>query len=123
MRTARTLDEAAILNPGILRHQITWQRKTVTGQNSSGEDVYSWTDVITVRAQVRALTGRELQAAQQRWAEAQYMIRQHYVKGLERVERGSWFIDGQVRYLDILDVQDIPGTGRYLEIIAKEWTE
>jgi head-tail adaptor len=109
------------LNPGLLRHQIRWERKVVAGQDGFGQDDFTWTLVVLVKAQLVALQGRELETAQQRWAEARYRIRQHYVPGMDRAERGVVKIDGEERYLDIVDVQDLTGTGREQVIIAKEW--
>lgn len=110
------------LNPGRLTESITYQRKSVTGENSFGEDVYSWVDLQVMRADVRNLAGKELQSAQQRFAEAQYQIIQHYVAGLQRKDRIAWLKDGAYRYLDVLDIQDRVGTGRQQEVLAKEWT-
>lgn len=115
------LDESRTLNPGLLRHRITWQRKVVSGQNSFGEDLWEWRDIVTVPCQVKPLTGREMQSASQRWAEAQYKIVQHWYAGMDAMERGAWWHDGATRYLDILDIQDRAGIGRVLEITAKEW--
>lgn len=121
MRLGYRIDEGQVLNPGVLRHQITWQSKTITGQNSAGEDIVSWVDVITVKCQVKSLQGREVEATRQRWAEAQFHVKQHYVPGMERIDRGYWLVDGAVQYLDILDIQDPVGTGRFQVIMAKEW--
>ena len=114
-------DGSVILNPGLLRHQLTWQRKYVTGQNGVGEDEYDWTDVCEVRARVLALTGKELEIAQQRWPEARYRIEQHFVAGMEHGFRAEWQTPNGVRYLDALDILDPAGTGAMLVIVAKEW--
>jgi SPP1 family predicted phage head-tail adaptor len=115
------VNETRPLNPGILRHQIVWQRKKVTDRSSMGEAQFEWVDVLICKAQVKPLQGREIEAAQQRWAEARYRITQHYVAGLNQAERGVWSIDGETRYLDILDIQDRGGVGRVMDILAKEW--
>jgi head-tail adaptor len=115
------IDESKSLNPGLLRHRVTWQRKSVTGQNSYGEDIWEWQDIVTVSCQVKPLTGRETQDAQQRWAEAKYKIVQHWYAGMELVDRGAWWYDGAMRYLDILDIQDRAGILRVMDITAKEW--
>lgn len=117
------VDQGRTVNPGVLRHQITWQRKTVTGQDSFGADVVTWPDLVTCRAQVKELQGRELTAVQQRWAEAKYEILQHRHAGLKESDRISWYIDGEVRTLDVLGIQDPPGTARYLLIVAKDHVE
>lgn len=121
MRTSFRIDEGRALNPGLLRHRIIWQKKEVTGQNSYGEDVYEWQDVITCSAQVRAMAGRELESALQRWAEAKYAIRQHRYRGLDVTYRIYWYNDGVEKFLDPLEVSDQAGTSRVQDIVAKEW--
>lgn len=110
------LDEGRTLNPGLLREQVTFQRKTVTGQNSYGEDTYTWTDVLTCKMQVVAMQGRELESAQQRWAEARFRLRGHYTDRVTTTMRAVW----NGRYLDVLDAEDPYGTRRVLQVAAKE---
>jgi head-tail adaptor len=116
------IDRGETLRPGLLRHQITWERKVPADppQNEWGEDVFTWQGFLTCKAQIKELTGRELQFANQRWAEAQYQLLQHYVPNIEMTDRISWWIDGKVILMDILSILDPPGTLRYQEIIAKE---
>lgn len=66
------------------------------------------------------MSGRELEAAQQKWAEAQYAIRHHYIPGLDETYRIAWFVDGTIRYLDPVNIADLAGTGRVLNITAKD---
>jgi len=117
------VDQSRILNPGLLRHQTTWQRKAVTGQDSYGEDVFAWIEVVTLRAQVRQMQGREIDSARQSWPDARYSIMQPYRAGLDTAMRISWYIDGEVRALDVLDIADTPGVGRYQTVIAKDHRE
>jgi len=124
MRSSSRIDEGRTLNPGLLRHQIIWQRKEQTPgseQNTFGEDVFEWVDHVLCRAQIRSLTGRELEMAQQRWAEAKYAIRQHFTRGLTTTHRIQWNDDGDIKYLDPLEVSDLAGTRRVQDVIAKEW--
>lgn len=100
------LDGSQILNPGLLRHQITWQQKTASGQNASGEDNVVWTDFLTCRASVESTTGREFQRVMQIWAEADFVIRQYFSRGLTTDMRIAWFVEGQMIYLDVLDISD-----------------
>lgn len=109
------------LNPGSLRHQITWRRKTAIERNAFGEEQIQWQDVALVKAEVVPISGREMEALAQRWAEAQYRIRQHYVAGMEPTHRGEWQVDGVSHFLDILGVQNDGGMGRSQTIFAKEW--
>lgn len=112
------VDESRILNPGLARHRITYRQKPDSGvrQNTFGEDSYTPEDVVTLRAQVKALSGRQLEAVRQVWNEAQYQITHHYYSGLTAKMQIAW---GD-KVLDILDIQDLPGTQRYLVVIAKE---
>lgn len=113
------IDGSKILNPGLLRHRIIWQQKAVSGQDSVGQDIYAWADFITTPARVTALSGRELEAAQQRWAEARFKIEMHYTPAIEREMRGVW----GSRYLDVIDAEDPWGTGMVLHVMAREWAE
>lgn len=126
MPSISRIDEAARLNPGVLRHQITWQRKNVIGRNSFGEDTYgdpAWLNHLTCKAQVKELNGRELERLQQTWAEVKYEIKQYRSAGLKSEMRLSWYIDGQVRTLDVLGILDPPGTGMYQLVYAKDHVE
>jgi SPP1 family predicted phage head-tail adaptor len=122
----RGLDGAQLLNPGALRHQITWQEKVVSGQNASGEDVFTWTDFLRCRAQVNSMAGRgEYQDAMQRYADAKYVLRQHYSRGVTSEMRIAWLIDGAITYLDVLSID--PGSGdaalpgRNLSNVRRGW--
>ncbi len=96
---------------GDLLDQITWQRKGIAGQNASGEDIYTWVDLLTCKARIqssRSLIAKnpEFQQVMQRWAEADFIITQHFSPGLSADMRISWFTDGAVVYLDVLGVDD-----------------
>lgn len=120
-RVAHTrVDESDVLNPGLLRHQVQYVRQTVTSQNSYGEDVTTATTVLTCKARVVNLMGRELWAAQQRWGEARYKLVQHYSPGLQVKDVIHWYVDGAVKTLDVLDVGDAGGNGRIQTIYAKD---
>lgn len=116
-----------ILNPGVLRHRVTWQGRNVTGQNSFGEDVPApgnsggWADIVTLAAQVTAIQGDELMRAQQYFVLAKYKITQHFYSGLQEAMRIAWFVDGRQLYLTVLNINDPPGTGRYQTVIAKDY--
>jgi SPP1 family predicted phage head-tail adaptor len=116
MATARRIDGSYALNPGNLRHAITIQRASKT-QNTYGEDVVTWPALLTAHAQIRAMQGRELEAYQQQWAEARWKIRMWLPD--VTIMREDQIIWG-TRTLDILDAEDPDGTGRTLEIVARE---
>lgn len=95
------------MQAGKLDQRIAVKDRTVTGQNSYGEDTTVASTVGTFWASVEFITGREPFMAGQRWAEAKYKIRlrrQPHVT-LQREQTIEW--NGQT--LDILDIQG-PGT-------------
>lgn len=116
------LDGSEILNPGLLRHQIIWQRKNVTGQNSTGEDVFTWQDYLTCRAQVAAASGTEYAREMQTWPEAKFILTQHFSRGISEDMRIAWYVDGDVKYLDVLNIDDPAGTGRYQEVVCRTYS-
>ena len=117
------LDGSNILNPGLLRHQITWQQKSVIGQNASGEDIFAWTDFLTCRARVQSTAGRELTRIMQIWAEADFLIEQHFSRGLRDDMRISWYNEGEIIYLDVLNINDPENNERYLEVVTKTFVD
>ena len=107
------------MQAGKLDQRIVIKDKTIASQNTYGEDVTTPVTVGTFWARVEFLTGRELDAAQQRWAEARYRIRMRRQPGitLQREQSIQW--NGLT--LNILDIQG-PGT-RMPEwiLIAKDY--
>ncbi len=107
------------MRAGLLaRARITIERGTAT-QNSFGEDVVTWAAIGSYWANVRALQGKELETAQQTWAEARFKIDMRYQAGttFQRKDRITW----GSRVLDILDVEDPDQRQARLFIIAKEY--
>ena len=94
------------LDAGKLRDQVTIQEKSVSGQDSLGQDTYTWATVYQIYARVEPLQGRELETMQQRWAEARYKVTLNALAGIERAMRAVWWDGSANRVLDILDVQD-----------------
>jgi len=119
------VDESRLLplNPGALRHQIEIQQKVVTSQNSRGEDVYTWALVYFCYASITALQGRELETAQQRWADARYRIEAQYLAGVERAMRIRWWDGSAYHLFNILDAVDPQGMRDRLVMICREWVE
>lgn len=116
-------DGSEILNPGLLRHRITWQEQVVTSQDSYGQNVYTWQPVLTCRAQVQARGGMEMERAMQKWADAQFLITQHFSPGLRAKMRILWYVDGETQILDVLGIDDPSGMGRYQNVVCKNFEE
>lgn len=116
------VDGSIVLNPGLLRDQITWQQKAVTGQDSFGQDVFGWVDFVTCRAQVLALDADdEIYRGSQFYGLAKYKIVQHYSRGLGMAMRVAWLFDGQELLLNVLSINPAPGMRQYQTILAKDY--
>ena len=108
------------MQAGTLRHRITIKNPTITGQNGFGEDVVSLVTVGSYACRIEPLTGRELEAAQQTWAEARYriMMRSQGAQVFTRKMQITW----GARTLDILDVQDARSNSHpEIMMIAKDY--
>jgi len=70
------------MNPGGLRHRITFQRKT-EAQNDYGEEIDDWVDIKTVWASVNPLSTREIFAAEKTFSEVSHKIVMRYIPGLK----------------------------------------
>ena len=113
------IDGSETFDPGLAQHRIRIMRPVKT-KNDFNEDVITPAVYATVPAQVTALLGRELEAAQQRWAAAKYRIRMQYTKGIEREYSIEWPLATGLLALDILDVQDPAGTRNFTQIYAAD---
>ena len=110
-------DESITFNPGTARHVIRIM-KPVKTKNDFNEDVIAAHVHATVRAQVVALQGRELDAIQQRFADARYRIRMQYTPGIEREHWLEWNTEQGLLTLNIFDVQDPAGMSNFTQIYA-----
>lgn len=102
--------------------RVTFYRRTITGQNASGEDVYLNVTLGSAWVEIKALDGKEIEKGQQLKAEARFRIDMDHPLSqytLRRADRITW----GSRTLDILDVEDPTGLRRQLTILAKEFTE
>lgn len=103
------------MNPGNYRHKITIQER-LTGQDSYGAPMESWTDLATAWASIEPLSGRELYAAQELNSEINVRIKMRYRPGV----LSSMRILYGTRIFDILAVVDIEERHRVLELLCKE---
>ena len=103
-----------MISAGQLNQRIKFQQKSIV-KNSIGEEIATWSDVVTVWAKVMPLRGNAFYAAnqQQHVIDARFLIRAR--TGLKTDMRLVW---GAENY-DITNI--IPGTDKYvgtLEITA-----
>jgi SPP1 family predicted phage head-tail adaptor len=104
------------MNPGELRHKITIQ-KLVNIQDTFGQPVEQWPDVVTVWASVNPIIGREFFAAQQVNSEVTHKIKMRYRSDITsdmRIKLGN-------RIFDIISPPINPGEKKIeLQIMCKE---
>lgn len=102
------------MRAGRLRHVMSFTSPTVTGQNSTGEDIVINTLVGTFPCLIEPMVGLELEKAMQKWAEAKYKISLRDQPGITftRTMTGTW----GTRTLDIRDVES-PGDFLRPEIV------
>ncbi len=99
-----------------LRHRITITKR-VKGAVVAGVRQYTET-AYYIWAEVSTLRGRELEAAMQKWGEAQFKIRVRYARGLNIGPEDRITYDS--RALDILGSEDPDGQRWEVWIYAKE---
>lgn len=106
------------MQAGKFRTPLTLKRNSIT-QNSSGEDVITPTTLGVYWADVQPMTGREMEAVSQRWAEARFRITARYRPDIEmrRADHLYW----GTRTLDVLDAE-ADAKKHVLTIYAKEFT-
>ncbi len=108
------------MRAGTYRHRLTLVSRTVTSQDSHGQDVTARTVIGTYWGEVRALQGREMQAAQQKWSDAKFRVETRYQPGVSFSTDRS--IEWGSRTLDILSAEDPDGMQRRMVIYCREVT-
>ncbi|MEY8414801.1 phage head closure protein [Tissierella praeacuta] len=103
------------MNPGELRHRITFQRLT-TSTNENGFEIEEWTDVKTVWAGVTNLHGREYFEAAAVQAENTVKFTTRYLKDVDTSMR-ILFKDKQY---NITSIDNIKYENKLIEIKAME---
>jgi len=84
---------------GLLRHRVILQSPAGT-RDAMGERVTTWTDVATVWARVRPLSGREAVVAAQQQASTDHVVEIRYLAGVEQ----SWRVLFGARILVITGI-------------------
>lgn len=91
-------------NPRTLRNRIAIQEPHSTSRDSNGEPLVDWTNVLwPVSASARALTGRELFAAQEHHSEIKVVFVMRYRADVTADMRVVW----DLRSFEILYIDDI----------------
>ena len=108
------------MQAGRLRNSVTVTRKGAATQNAFGEDVFTYDDLVTQWAEIRAMDGRELEAAQQTFAEARFkIVMRDEGTDFRRADRITW----GTRTLEILDVEDPDTRNREFHLVCREYVQ
>ncbi len=111
--------QTSAFQPGRANQRIKLQAKSVT-RNAIGEEVVTWTDVVTdtadhaIWAEAWPLKGREFFAAQQTQYAADVRFRIRYRDGVTREQRILWKDDPY----DIIMLVDVGAARQTIEILA-----
>lgn len=109
------------MNPGDLRTSVQIQGKTITGHDTIGQPVFTWTTIATYWAKDEDAPGRETWRYWQMQAEAQGVLVMHYPA--VTIKRDMRALAG-TRVLNILDARDPDGDKRRRFFVAyREWVE
>jgi SPP1 family predicted phage head-tail adaptor len=106
------------INPGEFRHIITFQKKS-DGQNSYGEvskNDSDWTNVVTVRAGIYPISGKEFYAAETVNSEVSHKVNLRYIPGITpdmRIKFGA-------RTFKIFSVINFQEKNIELQLLCKE---
>lgn len=103
------------MDAGLMRHKITMQKKS-NERNSFGEPEDMWVDVVTVRASINPLSGRDFMAAMKEQAAVTHKVTIRYnpsVNADMRIKYGD-------RLFDILHIIDTWEQHREMVLLCKE---
>lgn len=103
------------INPGEFRHIITFQ-KLSNIQDDYGAPIEQWNDVLTIRAGIYPLSGREFYAAETVNSEVTHKINMRYMLGLNpdmRIKFGD-------RYFNIISIINFQERNVMLQLLCKE---
>lgn len=94
---------------GRMRHRITIQRKSDAGLDTHGQPSGVWEDLkANVPAEIRTLSGIELEIAQRTFAEATHRITVDYIDGLtskDRIQHHSTIF--HIGHVDNVDMDNV----------------
>lgn len=112
------------MRAGKLRQRVIIQHRTISGQDTSGQDTIDFTSTVSgpFSAEVVHRSGREFASVQQVHAEVVLLFRMRFQPGLvvKRQDRLQWLLSTGDRVLDIVDAEDPDGRRREFQIACKE---
>lgn len=108
---------------GKFRQRVALQDLVET-QDTYGQPIQSWVDVITCWAEVRPLRGSELLNVKQNWATASHFVNHRYLGATIRPnpkQRYKLTKDGRI--LNILNVNNVEERNRAYEVTCEEYVQ
>ena len=103
------------MRAGQLKHRVKIEKVT-TAKNAIGEDIETWSELVTVWARIVPSGGREFDRAAVRFAELRLMLRIRYRSDVSAQHR----IIFRGRTFDIMVVESIEEADRDLRLLCKE---
>lgn len=109
-----------MLRIGLMRHRVTIQQRTST-QGGFGEQLKTWTDILTCWAHIEALSGSQLARAQSIYTQTTHKVTLRWQRGLNDVKStGAYRIMYGTRIFDIGADLNIEERNRVIELMARE---
>lgn len=108
-----------MIQPGEYRHRVSFRQKNRTSDGQGGSSVVR-AIVATVHCEVRELTGRELQQAQQLSATATHRIRMYFRTGITNALDVLWVNKNVRRTLNVETVQAADTVNEELFVFCSE---
>lgn len=100
---------------GRMRQRVTIQRNDGT-KGTRGQKAESWTDIKTVWAEVRTLSGTEGETANMNIASATHLVTIRWRSDVTEKMRLEW----GTKYLGIVSIRDIDGRRQFLDLYCEE---
>lgn len=99
-----------------LKHTVAIQRKGTATKSATGEEVFTWQPVATVRAWVRDTVGREFLRGEAQIADVTTAVTMRYRTGITPAMRVVY----GARVLDVKYALDLDGRKRWLDLLCRE---
>tara|TARA_R100000458_G_scaffold58935_1_gene68115 strand:+ start:1143 stop:1484 length:342 start_codon:yes stop_codon:yes gene_type:complete len=112
----------ATIPSGQMRHKVRVEENTPS-QNSVGEFVNSWKHKVSVFAQIRSVSGTEIDLNDQRFANSTHIITTHWTPGITEEMRLLWNpTPGSTSTLHIEYAENVDEQNHTLILLARKQT-
>lgn len=108
---------------GWLRHRVVIEERGSVARNAVGEEIVTWSEVVTLWAGIEPTAGREYRAPDSEQAEMTTRIRCRYYPGITPVMRARWTDANDDEHMyDILSVARVREAQRDMILVCRELT-